>query len=708
MSLRFLAHRQLALAFVMGTCFLSALVAQSDSGRARIALYAPAGQKEDAALAAVLSAVADSVELSLTVLQRYDVRRLPPADPAQDLQKVRAYCKTNRIDQAILGSGSARSGGGYDFRLLVYDHLKDSVTFDKSGTSTGALDMFDTTDELVASLLDGLSGTHLLFGSLSVASDPAGATVAVNGKEVGLAPVSLRGLPAGTVQVTARSEGREDATASVKISDGETSNATLTLVRSVGKLGLQVPADAMVSVRSAESGEKRIQGPGETQLPTGEYEAQASCQGLQTVSQRITIRRNETLDWLPWQKGYLNVQSVPAGSTVLVDGQERGVAPLLVEVDPGILHRVELKKEKYAEYLADIRADAGNKVIFSGQLAPLPGSIRVEASIAGAIVDLDDKTGYGETPATFDNIPAGEHVIRIGDMTVGNRVYTIGEPVRVTVGAGEAVTVSKTFVEGKAHLLITDAPAGSTLTIDGQTVARQGSLTTGVEIPAGTMAIDVMAPDSQRWTGTVYTAAIGDEVKRTLSSMIWEVPQRKIVMDGNPDNWKGLVPFWGTDLQFGFPSQPGTSVARGFMCRDDANVYFRYEFKNGTPTTKLTKDVGDNFEYVATISTLQGRIQASIWFHRFFTGARISTHLGVWKESAGQWTDLGANTITYQIGPNSLDMAIPLAKIKSYLKGDYMVSQLLVEKVTSGETWQNGTGTDERQVLFDFSSQAQP
>ena len=108
MKLRFLAHRRLALAFLMGTCFVSTLVAQSDSGRARIALYEPAGQKEDAALAAVLSAVADSVELSLTVLQRYDVRRLPPVDPAQDLQKVRAYCKTNRIDQAILGSGSAR------------------------------------------------------------------------------------------------------------------------------------------------------------------------------------------------------------------------------------------------------------------------------------------------------------------------------------------------------------------------------------------------------------------------------------------------------------------------------------------------------------------------------------------------------------------------------------------------------------------------
>jgi hypothetical protein len=63
------------------------------------------------------------------------------------------------------------------------------------GASAGALDMFDVTDALVSSLLDGLSGTHLLFGSLSLNSDPAGATVSVNGKDVGATPVSLRGLP---------------------------------------------------------------------------------------------------------------------------------------------------------------------------------------------------------------------------------------------------------------------------------------------------------------------------------------------------------------------------------------------------------------------------------------------------------------------------------------------------------------------------------
>jgi hypothetical protein len=188
------AARRITLLLLVATCFLPNLDAQSESSRARIAMFEPAGQKEDTTLAAVLSTVADSVELSLDVLQRYEVRRLPPADPAKGLDQVRAYCQENRIDQAILGSGNARPGGGYRFRLVVYDRKTDKITTDQQGASSGVLDMFDVTDRLVAGLLDGLSGTHLLFGSLSVESDPAGAAVAVNGKEVGSAPLSLRGL----------------------------------------------------------------------------------------------------------------------------------------------------------------------------------------------------------------------------------------------------------------------------------------------------------------------------------------------------------------------------------------------------------------------------------------------------------------------------------------------------------------------------------
>jgi hypothetical protein len=105
------AVRRAALFLLVGIFSAGSLSAQSaNPGLSRIALFEPAGHSNDPALAAVLSTVADSVELSLVVLQRYDVRRLPSADPAIDLPRVRAYCEANHIDQAILGSGAERTG----------------------------------------------------------------------------------------------------------------------------------------------------------------------------------------------------------------------------------------------------------------------------------------------------------------------------------------------------------------------------------------------------------------------------------------------------------------------------------------------------------------------------------------------------------------------------------------------------------------------
>ena len=182
--------------------------AESPANRARIALFEPAALKADSSLKAILATVADTVELSLTCLDRYEIKRLPALDPTGELGKIRAYCKENRIDQAIGGNASVRKGGGYAFRLVVYDRRTDSISIVREGASKGALDIFDVTDALLASLLDGLSGTHLLFGSLAVDSVPAGARVSVNGMDEGAAPVALRVLPVGHDRDDARLPGR--------------------------------------------------------------------------------------------------------------------------------------------------------------------------------------------------------------------------------------------------------------------------------------------------------------------------------------------------------------------------------------------------------------------------------------------------------------------------------------------------------------------
>jgi hypothetical protein len=488
-TMRDTAVRRLAFVLFVAACILPTLDAQSGTNRTRVALYGPAGDKNDTTLSAVLSTVADSVELSLALLQRYEVIKLPAADPATALDEVRAYCRKNHIDQAILGSGSARSEGGYSFRLLVYDRKTDQVTTDKHGASNGALDMFDVTDALVAALLDGLSGTHLLFGSLAVDSDPAGATVSVNGKEVGQAPLSLRGLPAGSVELTARMDGREGAKTTVTISDGETTNASLSLPRSMGTLAVEMPKDAVAAIRSAEVGRKEIAGPGTSELPTGDYDFEASSPGLPSVTGKVTVNRSESTHWLPWPKGYLDVQSDPAGATIVVDGVERGLAPQVIEVEPGALHRVELRKQNYQTYSADFSEDAGSKTLFARTLtASQPGVLTVGVATAGTLEVAGRKLliAAGDSIALSD-LPPGPYMLRV--------TYDDGktESRAVTVAEGRTLQISFEY-----------KPAS----IEG-TIARGSVLLKG--IPGNVEEITVTSRSDPESAQTIRVAGLGEQ-----------------------------------------------------------------------------------------------------------------------------------------------------------------------------------------------------
>jgi hypothetical protein len=458
------------------------LLAAEPEARARIALFEPVCPEADSTLTAVLAAVADTVELILACLDRYKIKRLPPADPAGELQKIRAYCAENRIDQAIGGSASARKGGGYAFRLVVYDRRADSITVVREGASTGELDLFDVTDALVASLLEGLSGTHMFFGSLAVKTDPPGANVSVNGRDVGAAPVALRGLPVGSLRISARAAGREDAETTVAITDGAAASASLSLARSTGKCSIAVPDDAAVAIRSKEIGEKVIQGSGaEVELPTGLYEVQANCPGLAPMSEQITIRRGETSRWMPWPKGYLAVESNPPEARIFIDDEDRGVSPPVVEVEPGSLHKVELPKVKYQAYRADVNVDSGSKTSFAAVLTPLPGSIRVETNLSGANARVEGI--WKSTPCTFEGLAPGPHEVTIRPLLVRRRYFACEGNITVSVKPAEVTTLSKTLIPGTAYMQLFDAPPDSIITVDGAKMDTALARTAGVEVP---------------------------------------------------------------------------------------------------------------------------------------------------------------------------------------------------------------------------------
>jgi hypothetical protein len=613
------------------------------------------------------------------------------------LEKIRAYCTANKIDQAIGGNASTRKGGGYAFKLVVYDRKSDSISVVSEGASQGALDLFDVTDTLVASLLDGLSGTHLLFGSLSVDTDPPGARVSVNGRDVGAAPVALRGLPVGTLRITARSDGYEEGEDSVAINDGEAASASLDLVRSMGMWAAPVPEDALVTFRSEEIGEQVIDGTeANVQLPTGSYEVEATCPSLAPVSARLSIKRGETLRWLPWPKAHLVVESDPPEAKIFVDDKERGVSPAVLEVEPGVLHKVELQRDKYDTYRSDINVSLGNKTGLSAALTPHPGSIHVETSLSGAIVWVDG-AGVKKTPCTFDGLAPGSHEVEIRPYLLAKRFYVCESTSAVDVASDEVTTVSKTLVPGTASLQIVDAPPGSTVSLDGTALDPSIVFSTGVEIPAGEFDLVVTSPAQQKWQKSI-TVSNGIHAQWSMDTLTAFLPRKTIKVDGKSDDWAGLLPLWTTPGRTDpYPNQPGTRMTKVFMCRDDRFLYGRIDFADGTPTMKLSKDIAGKLTYHVQIPLPSG----DMLIMEIDSDRRNGTWRwnGIWSPSKNRGTTLEQD-FSYRAADSMLEFAVPLAAMKKYLEDGPHSTEVFVANADENGQWLSNTSSGRRMIDF--------
>lgn len=138
----------------------------------------------------------------------------------------------------------------------------------------------------------------------------------------------------------------------------------------------------------------------------------------------------------------LRIRSEPPGLRVLVDGEERGPAPLVVEqLAPGT-HRIEalLDGETVRRLEVSLRADETRDVVLEAQLA----SVRVASQPEGATVFVGDREA-GLTPLQVELEP-GAHEVRVE--LDGHEPHT--EPVHVAAGGFASLSVTLRALEVEA------------------------------------------------------------------------------------------------------------------------------------------------------------------------------------------------------------------------------------------------------------------
>ena len=195
--------------------------------------------------------------------------------------------------------------------------------------------------------------------------------------------------------------------------------------------------------------------------------------------------------------GKLQVTSQPAGASVVIDGNDRGKAPLLVDsLAPG--EHVVILQSEVATVKQSVTIEAGETAslvvpLTATEGAPVSGWVAVKAPVELQL--FENKNLLGTTQSDRIMVSAGKHDLELVNELLGYRVTRT-----ITVPPGKVAAVAVTWPTGT---LAINALPWADVTVDGNAVGQTpiGNLT----LPIGPHEIVFRHPDlgEQRQAVTV-------------------------------------------------------------------------------------------------------------------------------------------------------------------------------------------------------------
>jgi outer membrane receptor protein involved in Fe transport len=255
---------------------------------------------------------------------------------------------------------------------------------------------------------------------LKVETDPPGATIYVNRKDLGdrgTAPQTLP-LQPGTYQVIAELAGYDDVTSpKIQVRVGTETPVTLKLTRVVGTLRITGVTGADVHI-DADDAPVLCQTPCDAPVPPGSHGLVLTKAGFRASRQNITIRANQVTEVksnLEPETGSLVVNADEQNAVIDVDGKTQGFTPAVLNVPVG-KHHLKVGLRGFRSVEQDIEVKANEQLQLD--LALLSADSVEAASRAAESID--------DAPASVSLIPSPE--LR------AMRYPTVAEAIRGTRG----------------------------------------------------------------------------------------------------------------------------------------------------------------------------------------------------------------------------------------------------------------------------------
>jgi formylglycine-generating enzyme required for sulfatase activity len=290
--------------------------------------------------------------------------------------------------------------------------------------------------------------------SVSVRTDPVAAKVEITGTLPAVHFANRVLVRPGDYLIKATQEGYAPAQLQAKVTSESNQTFALKLQKLPGKVRVEAPAQARVTVDGKEVGKA----PGEFTLAPGKHTIAIAAARYQPFSGEVdVVGEGKSQTFTPklvpaWAE--VTVSSEPAGAKLFVDGEDRGVTPLTTQILAGN-HPVELRMDGFKSWTTDVQVKANEPMNLGPVRLGLPdGKLALRSEPSGASVSVGG-VYRGQTPVSLELRPDIPHnvVLTLPGYEAATR------EVSLTAGENRAVSVPLSGVFGEVTVAVQPADA---------------------------------------------------------------------------------------------------------------------------------------------------------------------------------------------------------------------------------------------------------
>lgn len=359
------------------------------------------------------------------------------------------------------------------------------------------------------------------FGSLTVSSNPKGATVTIkdDSREF-TTPCTIEQLSSGRHKVNIVAPRYEAVSKEVEITDGNLSSLDVTLDARFAKVTINTLPGASIKI----NGQVKGSGNYSEELGEGIYDIEVSLAKHRSISRQIEVvaKQPQTISLEPTPiYGSLNVESQPMFANVTINGKSYGDTPLSIE---NILigdYEVVLSKAGCASVTKRVTITEKNQSTVEATL-PQGREMTIRSDASGDDVIVDG-TKAGVTPLTT-NLAFGNHTIELH-----RAGKTIKTDVNITIsGKEKEIVLSFGLMPRWSAKVTASQKAVLQKLIDSMVKVEGGTFTMGATSEQGS---DPYSDEYPAHQVTLSDFMIG---KTEVTQELWQA-----VMGSNPSEFKG-------------------------------------------------------------------------------------------------------------------------------------------------------------------------